>query len=761
MPKKKGEASVIVRVVDKATSYIRRINRALRTLTSPFRAVSNGVKWLGRATGVTALGANLVALGNKARIAAGHVASIITPLGALTGAATLAGIGRMVSQFGEFGNTLSQVSARTGVGVTSLQNLRGAAELAGASARDMDAGLHALTDNLQNAANGRNNELLNTMNRLGISFRDARGEVLPLTQLLPRIADRLARIERPSVRARVASQLFGGAAEALLPLLSRGGDGIRRLTEEADRNGRVTRGQVDAAERFRVAQVSLSQAIDGTMRSISEALVPAIVPLMASMRNWLNVNRQWIATGIADAVRSVATWITSVDWVAVGRGFTSVATGIADAFRVASTWIKSVDWTAIGRGIASVGRGIRDLVSAVDGFLGGDGSGVRAIGAFIALWATATVVTVAARIGTVAAAVKLLATAGSALMGSGLLTAMGGFIGSITPFLGPLALVAAGIAAVASLQPVRPHEEGDPRRGTTGGSNTGRRADGYYRSGDNRVTDEESWLMDQLTRDGYTVEQAAGVAANFRHEGGRWDAVNPEGGGNGARGGFQWRGPRQEAFTRWHRTAYPNQPVPAEINEASREVQYGFLRHELGGTNRPADQDLRQARSPFDAGVSFGQNFERYGRRDTAAGRAAAEREDAARGDTAEGIARAYRARQAGTGQRVDPPEAAPSAANGNTPQTPAGGNTPPSNGSTPTRAAGSASPPATPPARVTVPANAPLNPNPGQQQSSRGTVDVNITVAGLPAGATVETRQTGEIVGAVRPRTEPAFRFG
>jgi hypothetical protein len=57
-------------------------------------------------------------------------------------------------------------------------------------------------------------------------------------------------------------------------------------------------------------------------------------------------------------------------------------------------------------------------------------------------------------------------------------------------------------------------------------------------------------LMTKLiTKYGFTVPQAAAVAANAQSEsGGKANAFNPAGGGSGARGLLQWRGARSDAF---------------------------------------------------------------------------------------------------------------------------------------------------------------------------------------------------------------------
>lgn len=90
-----------------------------------------------------------------------------------------------------------------------------------------------------------------------------------------------------------------------------------------------------------------------------------------------------------------------------------------------------------------------------------------------------------------------------------------------------------------------------------------------------------TWLAEQLMRDyGLSPAAAAGFAGNLAHESGNFKTlqeISPA--VKGSRGGFgwaQWTGPRRRQFESWSATN--------NLDPASREANYGFLKHELSDT---------------------------------------------------------------------------------------------------------------------------------------------------------------------------------
>jgi hypothetical protein len=110
--------------------------------------------------------------------------------------------------------------------------------------------------------------------------------------------------------------------------------------------------------------------------------------------------------------------------------------------------------------------------------------------------------------------------------------------------------------------------------------------------------------MTFLIKSGYTAEQSAGILGCLQVESGsglNTKAFNSSGGGQGAYGVAQWRGPRQEALR-----AFANQYGNGEVDRI--EVQLGYLVKELKEMHQysgPAEKLLLNTRTPQDAAIAF------------------------------------------------------------------------------------------------------------------------------------------------------------
>lgn len=108
-------------------------------------------------------------------------------------------------------------------------------------------------------------------------------------------------------------------------------------------------------------------------------------------------------------------------------------------------------------------------------------------------------------------------------------------------------------------------------------------------------------IMGILMRQGWSREQAAGIAANLKHESG----FNPGAvGDNGkAYGLAQWHPDRQEQFKKWS---------GKDIKGSSMEDQLGFLNYELReGNERRAGTKLMGAKSAAEAAALMTSEYER------------------------------------------------------------------------------------------------------------------------------------------------------
>lgn len=113
---------------------------------------------------------------------------------------------------------------------------------------------------------------------------------------------------------------------------------------------------------------------------------------------------------------------------------------------------------------------------------------------------------------------------------------------------------------------------------------------------------------------GWTQAQAAGIVANLQAESGAnldTTALNEEGGGQGAQGIAQWRGPRITKFTELY-----NKP----IRSASLQEQLAYVNWELNNTESKAGRSLRSATTAEDAANIFYRQYERPSATDTSGG---------------------------------------------------------------------------------------------------------------------------------------------
>lgn len=122
-------------------------------------------------------------------------------------------------------------------------------------------------------------------------------------------------------------------------------------------------------------------------------------------------------------------------------------------------------------------------------------------------------------------------------------------------------------------------------------------------------TERAPGVMSRLMADlGITREQAAGIVGNLGHESIGLTAGQQEIGkapGTGGLGWAQWTGPRRQAFEAW--------TAERGLNVRDPEANYGFLLHELRGSESKALDALRRARTVDEATDVFQRSFERAG----------------------------------------------------------------------------------------------------------------------------------------------------
>jgi len=313
---------ITIAAVDKATATVRRVNQSMARLTSPVRDLKQSLGGLGRELGLNKVSQSFGSVAKSARGAVSGVTALVPALGAITGAATVAGIAALANNWGKLGSEIDRTSSILGASTKELQQYQAAAKLAGLSVEDMNGGLKSLGDTLEDAAYNRNSQALILMNQLGISLTRTKTGAVDATRALRQVAEAIARQGGNVQAQRLIARTFG--VEQLLPMLQKGAAGIEQYVAQARALGSVMGDdQIQAAKDYAQNVAKLDLAIDGLKASIGNALIPVLSPLLAQLSEWVTKNRDLIATKVGEFVKGIADWVKSVDWGKVARGIGS------------------------------------------------------------------------------------------------------------------------------------------------------------------------------------------------------------------------------------------------------------------------------------------------------------------------------------------------------------------------------------------------------------------------------------------------------
>jgi hypothetical protein len=138
----------------------------------------------------------------------------------------------------DYAASLGEVAQQLGVTTAALQEYRYAGSQAGLSTEEVDQALSQLTRRIGEAAEGTKAQA-EAFKKLGISVKDANGQVLDAGRAIPLIADALQQIESPAERAALLMDLFGRAGQKLEPLLAGGAGAVNNLRNAAHELGIV------------------------------------------------------------------------------------------------------------------------------------------------------------------------------------------------------------------------------------------------------------------------------------------------------------------------------------------------------------------------------------------------------------------------------------------------------------------------------------------------------------------------------------------
>jgi len=262
--------------------------------------------------------------------------AVASSLAAVTVAATAAVSAfavKSVNTFREFGDQLDKMSARTGVSVESLSELKFAAEQAGTDVETLEKGLFGLSRAVFDAGRG-SAEAVDAFKKLGISYAEI-AEQSPEEQFKV-VANALAQVANEGERGALAQKLLGRAGRQLLPMVGT----LEKIRNEARELGLVLSTEdAKAAADLTDSMNKLKSSIRGVSLSIGSAIA-------GPLKEWVD----WF-TDATLAVREFRKEYSVLAGI-LGGGIKSVGGAIRD------TALQQVGVGGVTRGVVSGARAL-------------------------------------------------------------------------------------------------------------------------------------------------------------------------------------------------------------------------------------------------------------------------------------------------------------------------------------------------------------------------------------------------------------------
>lgn len=215
--------------------------------------------------GMTKASKSVEGLDKKFSAIGGTVNKVLGTFGIALGAGALVAYSKGVI---DAADNLNDMSVRLGISVKDLASFKLAAEQSGTSLDGVGAGIAKLTKSIGEAEAG-NKQLAGALQGLGITARDPKEAFFQL-------ADAVQRIEDPSKRAALLSQVLGKSYGELVPLLSQGSDALRQSARQSETFAEAMSRLAPDADKFNDSLSTLKINAAGAAGELLTKLVPGL-----------------------------------------------------------------------------------------------------------------------------------------------------------------------------------------------------------------------------------------------------------------------------------------------------------------------------------------------------------------------------------------------------------------------------------------------------------------------------------------------------
>lgn len=209
------------------------------------------------------------------------------------------------SEIKEQAAALMDLSEQTGLSTDELQAWTLQAELGGASAQDFVGGLRKVARELATGADeaGQQSKLFK---QLHIETKRADGSQRDLSDVLPEIAERFKGLRTGAEKTALAQQIFGRSGSKLVPILSKGAEGVAEMKRQMDElGGGFSKEAIENADEYDDNLIKLNFSLRAIKSMIGVQVFPVISDLLGVITKTGGAFAGWIksTTFLSSAVK--------------------------------------------------------------------------------------------------------------------------------------------------------------------------------------------------------------------------------------------------------------------------------------------------------------------------------------------------------------------------------------------------------------------------------------------------------------------------
>lgn len=342
--------SIIARLVDEVSAPAARAKEALRGVGSGSKDAAADVSKAGKAIQDT--GTHLDTVGAKAKSFGGLIKGAVAGIAAL-GAVKVARdfANDSVKAFEATGNAAIKMQRSIGGSIEDASRVNAVFKALGLDGDEATAMMGKLSKTLASSSG--------PAKALGVELRNTQGQMRPMSELLPDLAEKFKSMPDGPEKTAAAMQLFGRQGQQMLPFLNQGKAGIAGLIEASDRYGTTISGdQVAAIKKAKAAQREWNMANEGLKVQIGAQLLPLmtmlslwikdkVIPAIGQASAWIKAHKEEIKDWGAKLM-AIGPWIAGAvvaftAFTKIGHTITAVKLAL-DGFKQAQVLVTAAQW---------------------------------------------------------------------------------------------------------------------------------------------------------------------------------------------------------------------------------------------------------------------------------------------------------------------------------------------------------------------------------------------------------------------------------